>query len=133
MSTQRERRWEHLKWNVANKIIQTVNAKKFFDVNNMKNFDRVTSFTKIDIYCIIPKPSWVDFTCVFQLMTFICQLMVFMTHTIWYEELAWKLWLALIFRFISEIFSVNKYSLFKFPTFKLYNNRYFFLQTMASF
>ena len=51
---------EHLKWSVANKIIQIVNAEKFFNGNNMKNFDGITSFTKFDIYCIIPEPSGVD-------------------------------------------------------------------------
>ena len=53
----------------------------------MKNFDRVTSFTKLDVYRIIPKPSWMDFTCILQLTTFICQLMVFMAHALWYESL----------------------------------------------
>ena len=47
--TQHKTRWENLKWSVANKIIETVNAKKFFNVNNMKDFDRVTSFTKFDV------------------------------------------------------------------------------------
>ena len=76
-----------LKWSVADKIIQIVNAKKFFNVNNMKNSDRVTSFTKFDIYSIIPEPRRVDFPCILQLTTFICQLMVFMAHAPWYESL----------------------------------------------
>ena len=38
----------------TNKIIQTVNAKKFFIVNNMTNFDRVTAFDNLNIYCIVP-------------------------------------------------------------------------------
>ena len=89
----------NLKWSVANKIIQIINAKKFFNVNNMKYFDRATSFTKFDIYCIIPEPSRVDFPCILQLTTFICQLMVFMEHALQYEELTRKLWHK-IFRFI---------------------------------
>ena len=84
--------------------------KKFFNVNNMKNFDRVTSFSKVDINCIIPEPSRVDFPCILQLTTFICQLMVFMAHALGYEELTRKLELTEIFRFISKIFSVGKYS-----------------------
>ena len=53
----------------------------------MKNFDRVTSFTKFGFYCIIPEPSGADFPCILQLTTFICQLMVFMAHALRYEEL----------------------------------------------
>ena len=64
--------------------------KKFFNVNNMKNFDRDTSFTKFDIYCIIPEPSRVDFPCILQLTTFICWLMIFMAHALRYEELTRK-------------------------------------------
>ena len=45
--TQRKRRWEYLKWNVANKIILIVNAKIFFNVNNMENFEGVTFFTTL--------------------------------------------------------------------------------------
>ena len=29
--------------------LQTINVKKFFSVSNMKNLDRVTSFTKFDV------------------------------------------------------------------------------------
>ena len=87
---QRKRRWEHLEWSVANKITQIVNSKTFFNVNNMKYFDRVTSFTKFDVYCIIREPSRVDFLCILQLTTFICQLTVFMIHAVRYEELTRK-------------------------------------------
>ena len=80
-----------LKISVANKIIQIANAKKFLKVNNMKIFDRVTSFSKFDVCCIIPKPSRVDFPCILQLMTFICQLMVFVAHAFQYEQLTRKL------------------------------------------
>ena len=66
----------------------------FFNVNNMKHFDKVISFSKLNVYCIIPKPSWVDFTCILQLMTFICQLTVFMAHARWMkslpENLSWR-------------------------------------------
>ena len=67
-----------------------VNAKKFFNVNNIKNFDRVTSFTKFDINYVIPEPSRVDFPRILQLTTFICQLMVFVAHALRYEELTRK-------------------------------------------
>ena len=50
--------------------------------NNEKNFDRVTYLTKFDIYCIVPKPGRVNFPCIFQLTTFIRQLMVFMAHAL---------------------------------------------------
>ena len=73
---------KHLKQSVANIIIQVINAKTFFNVNSVKNIDRVTSFTKLDIYCIGPKPSRVVLPCIFQLMTFIRQLMVFMAHAV---------------------------------------------------
>ena len=118
---------EHLKCSVANKIILIFNAKKFLNVNNMKNFDRVTSFTKFNIYCIVPKPSRVDFPCIFQLTT-----LVFMAHALQYAERTRKLQLMQIFRFILVIFPVNKNSPFKFPAFKFHNNQLFFLQMMAS-
>ena len=57
--------------------MQIVNAEKFFNVNNMKNFDGATSLSNFDIYCIIPEPSGVDFSRILQLTTFTCQLMVF--------------------------------------------------------
>ena len=38
-----------------------LNAKTFFNVSNVKNFDRVTSFTKFDLYCIGRKPRRMDF------------------------------------------------------------------------
>ena len=57
----------------------------------MKNFDRVTSFTKFDMNCVIPEPRRVDFPRTLQLTTFICQLMVFMAHALRYEELTRKL------------------------------------------
>ena len=56
--------------------------KKFFDVNNMKNFERVTSFTKFKVDCIVPVPSKVDFPDIIELATFIWQLMVFMAHAL---------------------------------------------------
>ena len=48
----------------------------------MKNFDRLTLFTKFYVYGIIPEPSRVDFPCILQSTTFICQLMVLMAHAI---------------------------------------------------
>ena len=84
---QRKRRWEHSKWSVANKTIKTVYAKKFFNVINTKNFNRVTSFTKFDVCCIIQEPRRVDFPCNLQLMTFICQTMIFMVHPLRYKSL----------------------------------------------
>ena len=79
------------KRSVTNKIIQTVNTKEFFNVNKMKNFDRVACFSKFDIYCIIPEPSRVDFPRILKLTTFIYQVMVFMAHALQYEELTRKL------------------------------------------
>ena len=35
----------------------------------MNNFDKATSFTKFDIYCIVPEPIRVGVSCIFQLTT----------------------------------------------------------------
>ena len=64
--------------------------KKFFNVNKMKKFHRVTSFTKYDIYSIIPELGRVDFTCILHLTAFICQPMVFIAHGLQYEGRAYQ-------------------------------------------
>ena len=48
----------------------------------MKNFDRVTSFTKFGVYWIAPELSRVDFPCIYESTTFICQMIVFMAHAL---------------------------------------------------
>ena len=46
----------------------------------MKNFDKVTLFAKFNVYRIVPEPSGADFSCLYQLATYIRQLMVFMAN-----------------------------------------------------
>ena len=55
---------------------------KFFNVSNVISFDRITSFIKFDIYCIVPEPSRIDFPCIFQWTTFKHQLVVFMAYAV---------------------------------------------------
>ena len=76
-----------------------LSVRRHFSMSIWKILTGLLPFTKFDIYCIIPEPSRVDFPCILQLTTFICQLMVFMEHALQYEELTRKLWHK-IFRFI---------------------------------
>ena len=64
--------------------------KKFFNVNKMKTFHRVTSFTKCDIYSIIPELGRMDFSSILQLTAFICQPMVFNAHDLQCEGRAYQ-------------------------------------------
>ena len=76
-----------------------LSVPRHFSMSIWKILTGLLPFTKFDIYCIISEPSRVDFPCILQLTTFICQLMVFMEHALQYEELTRKLWHK-IFRFI---------------------------------
>ena len=69
-----------------------LSVPRHFSMSVWKILTGLLPFTKFDIYCIIPEPSRVDFPCILQLTTFICQLMVFMEHALQYEELTRKLW-----------------------------------------
>ena len=57
----------------------------------MMNLYRLTSFIKFNIDGVIPKPRGMNLASIFQLSTFIRQLMVLMTHAPRNEETARKI------------------------------------------
>ena len=65
-------------------------TKKFFDVINVIYLRRLTFFIKFNIYNIVSKPRRMNFSSIFQLFTFICQLVVFIAHALQNEKLTSK-------------------------------------------
>ena len=94
---------------------------------------RLTSFIKFNVDRIIPKPSGMNLASIFQLSTFIGQLMILVKHALLNEEPTRKIKLGENIWFITEILSVDKNATFLLLTIKFNYHSVHFLQTVTCF
>ena len=92
---------------------------------------RLTSFIKFNVDRIIPKPSGMNLASIFQLSTFIGQLMILVKHAPLNEEPTRKIKLDENIWFITEVLRVDKNATFLLPTIKFNYHSVLFLQTVT--